>query len=814
MRVESSPARALFELSKSQPDREVLFDDQRIVTVQELAEWSAAVGDRVRGSGAPVLALVDRRVASVAACFGAAWGGRGVVPVDAAEPPTRILEYLERTGAPVVLDATGTVGHQLGGCPVIDVTAVGRMTAEPTRAEPDDVAVVFFTSGSTGRPKGTARTFATANALYERWSALNDAEGTDSGAVFLPMNFVGGYGPPMHASTVARRIYLIDVRTTPPERIADIVEAAGIRRLTVTPTMIRTLSSSLDGRRLACVDEVFGVGEPTDWSDVARVRSLASADVVYRTTYGASEIYGTVTEGMTIEPDVPIGVGRLPLGTMPGTDRARIEPVDGADGVGELVVRGALIPGYWGDPELTAERFGVDPDGVRFWRSGDLVRVDEDGTLHLIGRTDDMVKINGRLVEPAEPERVIRSVTGVRDAIVLARVLPSGRHQLVGHVEADATIRVTAVREALARELPGHLVPAVLVRHDRLPVLPRGKTDRVALRHGTVVPWIDRAVELEPTPLEAVLAGEVARVLGLETVAPDDDVWHIGCDSLAAIELVEIFNQRHGSHLVPNDLVDASTPMSIAALIEQGRRQARHEGPTVVRSGTAGDTVFLVCGAGGPAVQYRSFAMLLGGSVTVLEQRGLHRRGLRDRSVASAARRHLTEVRTAADSPVVLCGHSYGAVVANEMARLLSAQGRPVQLVLLDPVDASRAVHRRERPVNLRRRQGSVVLHLLKVSWWRLHHVGRRLRLGRPGTQHRYATFYRIGSRQARRHDVVAFEGPTMLVRAAAHHRDVPWPSMPRGEQIVVPGDHNTIVRFPYVNETARVVTDWITRGA
>jgi hypothetical protein len=137
-----------------------------------------------------------------------------------------------------------------------------------------------------------------------------------------------------------------------------------------------------------------------------------------------------------------------------------------------------------------------------------------------------------------------------------------------------------------------------------------------------------------------------------------------------------------------------------------------------------------------------------------------------------------------------------------------------VQLVLLDPIDASRAVRRRERPVNLRRRQGSVVIHLLKVAWWRLHHVGRRLRLGRPGTQQRYATFYRIGSRQARRHDVVAFEGPTMLVRAAAHHRDVPWPSMPRGEQIVVPGDHNTIIWFPYVNETARVVTDWITRGA
>lgn len=823
MTIELLPARALHDLARDTPDHEVLFDDVRALAVGELAAWAGAVGDRLVDGTGPVVALVDRRVASAAACFGAAWAGRGVAPIDAREPRTRIVEYLERVGATTVLDATGTVGREFAGRRVVDVTAVGRASAEPAGAHPDDVAVLFFTSGSTGRPKCIARSFATANALFALWSAANASEGTESGAVFLPMNFVGGFGPVIHATTVGRRVFLVDLTRTSPLEMADIVDRAAIRRLTVTPSMISTLAASLSGRRLDGVDEVFGVGEPTDWTDVAAVRSFASPRVVYRTLYGASETGGAVTVGMTIGPEVPIGVGRLPLGPMPGPERARIESVDGVDGVGELIVRGSLIEGYWGDPDLTAERFGVDAEGVRFWRSGDLVRVDELGMLHLLGRADDMVKVNGRLVEPAEPERVIRAVPGVRAAVVLPRRLRSGRQQMVGHVEAARTVPAASVRDALVHQLPGHLVPAVLVRHDRLPTLPGGKIDRSALRAGTVVPWRDGASAdapsvtgpdgREPTRVETAVMDAVALVLDLESVAPDDDIWRIGCDSLAAIELVEVLHERLGSRLLPNDLVEASTAAAIARRVEAGRGERRGARSTVVHPDGSRPPVYLVCGAGAPAIQYRSLAMALGADqpVVLMEQLGLHHRGWRDRSIGGAARRHVAEIRTPADTPVVLCGHSYGAVVANEMARSLAASGRAVRLVVLDPIDVGAVDRRARRPVNLRVRRGPVVVHGLKLAWWGLHRLRARFPgPGRPGSERRYLAFYRIGAALAGRHRVVAFDGPTLLVRAAAQDTPVRWPPLPCGEAIVVPGDHNTIVQQPFVAETARVVGDWI----
>ncbi len=818
---ESPALRTLIQTASQQPDHEVLFDDQRALSLAELVQWMAAIGERIPSGTGPVAVLVDRRVASVAACFGSICGGRGVAPLDAGEPRARLVEYLDRLGTDTVLDATGTVGAEFAGRRVLDVTRVGRSTPSPRPVDLDDAGVVFFTSGSTGRPKAIGRSFAAMSRQYEVWSALNVDEGVESGAVLLPMNFVGGFGPPMHGLTVGRRVYLVDPRVTPTVEIADIVDRAGVRRLTLTPTLIRSLSTSLAGRRLNGVTEVFGVGEPTDWADIELVRGFASPQVVYRTIYGASESDGPINAGMTVGPDVPIGIGRLPLGPMPGPERARLEPVEGTNGVSELIVRGGLISEYWRDPELTAERFGVDPDGVTFWRSRDLVTVDDDGILHLVGRADDMVKVNGQLVEPAEAERVIRTVSGVRDAVVLPRTLRSGRQQLVGHVEADRSVRAALVYQALEQQLPGHVAPGVLVRYDALPMMQRGKVDRLGLRVGHVAPWRDAVPSRRLTAIETSVVEMAAMTLELESVEVDDDLWRIGLDSLAAIELVEAVNAAHRTDLTPNDLIVATTPAALARLITQ-RHSGRVADELIVHPDGTRVPLHFVCGAGGPSIQYRSLAMALGPDqpFVVFEQRGLHRRGLRDRGISSAARRHVARIdERTPHGPVVVGGHSYGGIVANDMARQLADRGRDVRLILIDPVDRAMVDQRMVRPVNLRQRSGSWVVHGLKLAWWRLHRAKQAWSFpGPPGSERRYLAFYRLGARQTRRHTVVAFAGPTLFVRAGVGGSlgattPVLWPRMPNGKVVTVATDHNGTIQSPHVGATAELVSRWLGDG-
>ncbi|MEM8006975.1 AMP-binding protein, partial [Morganella morganii subsp. sibonii] len=101
----------------------------------------------------------------------------------------------------------------------------------------------------------------------------------------------------------------------------------------------------------------------------------------------------------------------------------------------ELYLGGiGLARGYFGKPEQTAERFRVDPgSGERRYRTGDRVRMREDGVLSHLGRLDDQVKFNGFRIELGEIEARLREQAAVREAVVVAQAGASGQ-QLVGYV--------------------------------------------------------------------------------------------------------------------------------------------------------------------------------------------------------------------------------------------------------------------------------------------------------------------------------------------------------------------------------------------
>ena len=186
-------------------------------------------------------------------------------------------------------------------------------------------------------------------------------------------------------------------------------------------------------------------------------------------------------------------------------------------------------------------------------------RIDAEGVIHLRGRIDDMVKINGKLVEPAEAERVLRSIPGVVNVVVLPRRLPSGHHQLVAHVEADPAVSDSDLRTALHRELPAHLVPGLFVRHGALPLTDRGKVDREAL--STALPprrFGVAAGQDDDRLVEAELS--IARlVLEIGDIGADESLFDLGMDSLGAIEFVVLVNEAGEGYLEANDLVAANT---------------------------------------------------------------------------------------------------------------------------------------------------------------------------------------------------------------------------------------------------------------
>nr|WP_202477189.1 non-ribosomal peptide synthetase [Streptomyces sp. SID5470] len=245
--------------------------------------------------------------------------------------------------------------------------------------------------------------------------------------------------------------------------------------------------------------------------------------------------------------------------------------------VGELYIAGpGVARGYLGRPDATAERFTADPygpPGARMYRTGDRVRLTEDGELEFHGRADSQVKLRGFRIEPGEVEAVLAAHPAVAQAVVLVRedrliayAVPAGgtdpdasRPHQAPNTDPDA------LRIHLAERLPDYMVPAAVVRLDRLPLTANGKLDHAALP----APFVQSGGSRAPrTPLEETLCGLFSDVLGLPAVGPDDSFFALGGHSLLALRLISRIRDTLGAELTLRHVFRAPTP---AALADTGR---------------------------------------------------------------------------------------------------------------------------------------------------------------------------------------------------------------------------------------------------
>jgi len=573
------------------------------------------------------------------------------------------------------------------------------------------------------------------------------------------------------------------------------------------------------------VDEVHVFGDRLQWGIVPDLRRLCAPGATIGSHYGSTEAAGIGICSMMIGPDNEVGTGPIPLGRWSEPGRGRLEPVGDADGLAEIVAVGKTARGYWDDPAEEAVRFGRDPDGTRIVRTGDLARIDEQGMIHLVGRADDLVKIRGIRVEPAEAEAALTAVPGIREAVALAHDGARGA-RLVGHLvlDDDPTLTPESVRATLAGRLPPHLIPSPLVVHDALPLLPNRKIDRVALRGAPVTPWRTTPPRAPADDLEADVATLCAEVLELDHVGPDDDLWTLGLDSLAALALAaEVSELGWGPF-------DPSAPLrhvTAAAIADWLRTTSDDDDPYLPSEviplhpappGPGPTPIVALPGAGGTATAFFWLARALGPDrpVTVIEAHGLHTPGRPDRTIAAAARRTADLVdATHPTGPVVLLGHSAGGAIAHETAVLLHARSRDPHVVILDtilpavlrartptaapasPAAATPSPATRPRPFRPWRRIPRRLLDETRV----------RLRAAHPGPPSRSLTrfraFTRIGERALRDYQPTPAPVPVLCLHVDHRIRDAWTGAVPDLTCVAVPGDHRSLLRPPHVNAVA-----------
>ncbi|TDB47516.1 non-ribosomal peptide synthetase [Photorhabdus luminescens] len=241
--------------------------------------------------------------------------------------------------------------------------------------------------------------------------------------------------------------------------------------------------------------------------------------------------------------------------------------------MGEIYVGGdGVACGYLNRPELTAERFVVDPfsdaSDARMYRTGDLARYLPDGNLEFLGRNDQQVKIRGFRIEPGEIAARLVEYSAVREAVVLA--LGEGQNkQLVAYVLAEPDNELpTHLREHLSARLPDYMVPVAFVRLDEFPLTPNGKLDRRALPAPGEDAFARQVYAAPQGEREIALATIWRELLGIEQISRHDSFFALGGHSLLGVRMIE--QLRHlGLTLAARDLFQSPVLAELAQTLGQ-----------------------------------------------------------------------------------------------------------------------------------------------------------------------------------------------------------------------------------------------------
>ncbi|MFC4062865.1 amino acid adenylation domain-containing protein [Planomonospora corallina] len=591
-------------------DRIAVYSGDSPLTYAELALTAGGIQRLIAAAGghggARVGLLLGHDASTIAAIMGTLLSGCAYVPLDPSYPAPRLAYMLGDADVAVLVTtrehetlARTLLGDRRRRPVLVEDATPATPVAAP--AEPDGLAYLRYTSGSTGRPKGVAQSHRNlAHCVGNQVESLSITSG-DRLSLLASISFDASVPDIYPALLTGATLVPVDVRTLGP---GELVRLLADREVTVyhsTPTLYRYVLDALgpDGR-LPSVRAVLLGGERVTRSDVVAGRGRFADGCLFVNGYGATEATFVTHHRTTFDspefaadaaPDTEPATGPgspadppagplVPIGRpLPGYEVVLLNP-DGDEG--EIAVRSPhLALGYWRDPERTAERFTTDDDGGRIYRTGDLGRRLPDGTLVCLGRLDRQIKVRGFRVEPAEVETHLTGRPGVARAVVTLH-----GDRLVAHVQpsAGASLDPAALRRTAAETLPDHLVPAVIVVLDTMPLTPTGKVDVRALP----APETARPGERPATPAETSVHDAWCDVLGVTRVGVSEPFFDAGGHSLLLGRLQQRLTAVFGTPVPMMALFEHTTVRAQAAFLSDPPAADPATGAGPLATGTTG----------------------------------------------------------------------------------------------------------------------------------------------------------------------------------------------------------------------------------
>ena len=535
----------LHQYTEENPNVPILFDDahSKGITYSQFDEMTGKVYAWLREQGIGkedfVLINLPRGVFPIVAMVGVWKAGAAWALVEDTYAPERIAYIRRNCGCVAELNESNW-----------DIIMHTQPLTGFVTADVHDAAFAIYTSGTTGNPKGVLHEYGNLERAIESISlnGENPFNSKDRIALLAPLNFVASVMVILKALSIpGGRNYIVPytVVKNPLKLMKFFLE----KRITITfltPSYVR----KIDNKTGPFLRMLIVGSEP--------------ANNIYNKNLTQINVYASSESGFAVgifEIDKSYEV--CPIGKPEIRTEIRLVDEDGKDvpdgETGELCFENPYVRGYINLPEETKKSFR---DG--FYHSGDLARKDANGNYVLLGRSGDMIKINGNRIEPAEIEAAIRNALGIGWAAARG-FSENGKSFLCAYYKENVQFDQDKLRDELMKRLPYYMIPSYFIKIDEVPLKANGKMDRMALPKPDISDF--RSDYAAPTTeTEEKICRAFEKVLKIERAGIHDDFYEMGGDSLTSIELI-VESGLPG--LNAGEVFRGRTPEKIAALYEE-----------------------------------------------------------------------------------------------------------------------------------------------------------------------------------------------------------------------------------------------------
>lgn len=550
------------------------------------------------GPGLLVPLCFEKSMWTTVAMLGVLKAGAGFVLLDPSLPEQRLQVIVQQVKAKLILCSVSN--RALSSRLVVNVIAIHRQSLTDLDVQenqalppisPSSVMCLNFTSGSTGFPKGAILTHRNyASALYHQAEHL----GFTTQTRIYDFSSYSFDAPISHTFTAlaAGACLCVPKEQDRKNKLAQSITSLRANVVALTPSVAQLL----DPKECPTLQTLLFIGEPLRLRDINRWWGK----VRVMNIYGPSECtpYSVINTNASCARDatrIGIGIGQVTWVVHPDNHN-QLLPLGHT---GELILEGPLVgEGYLNDPEKTAMAFIHDPvwlplgapehpgrHGQRLYKTGDLVRYNEDGTLSFVGRKDTQVKIHGQRAELGEIEHCLQEHLPEAKHVVADIIMPEAQnpspilaafiqfHETEADAESepDCIAKIlpspTNIEEMLAQSLPSYMVPTLFFSMRGIPQTVTGKLDRRRLREvGTFYfqQFMEKQKQMaKPVPPSRIgleLQKIMARILAIDhtLVGLDDNFFRLGGDSIAAMWAVSEA-QKAGIELTVSDVFQYPT---------------------------------------------------------------------------------------------------------------------------------------------------------------------------------------------------------------------------------------------------------------